>query len=382
MICQDLCRMVRALCKVQYLKKFGRPQRCVGKWWKEAPVQVFLKHVWANPTQFLIKNTSWNIQVLWKVVESRKIFSVNISRSGWQNSVGSECVRDGSCNVLLKDKASHTFVWVKITQNMRICSTLEDDLVICCLKGRICFLSLLIVHDGVRFGSTSCQYSPLSNGCCLCCLKTYYRFGPDVVDRSRYVSFMHRQIRTPPRPTESWFCVKSHLWKTTVTEALVECHQTSSALETQEPPIFLDIFGLLVGILKDFLEQSCCCTSDRDPQQIHKKTRYFCDLVFQTFRFSKQMEPHGTVCWSKSLGDSNQGERFLFEVRNLYSFREFKSPSFAWCGWTFLRGPCFFDSEDPMWVVSDWHFCNMETSLRTVDKEFSGSWGYIDGAGH
>jgi len=60
-----------------------------------------------------------------------------------------------------------------------------------------------------------------------------------------------------------------------------------------------------------------------------------------------------------------------FEVHNLYSFREFKSPSFAWCGWTFLRGPCFFDSEDPMWVVSDRYFRNMETSLRTIDKEFS-----------
>ena len=95
---------------------------------------------------------------------------------------------------------------------------------------------LLIVHDGVIFGSTSCQYSPLSNGCCL---QTDYRFGPDVVDTSCYVSFTHKQIMTPPKPFEACFFVKSHPGNTTVTEALVECHQASSALETQEPPVFV-----------------------------------------------------------------------------------------------------------------------------------------------
>ena len=108
MICQDLCRMVRALCRVQYLKKFGNLSVVLGNGGRKLLCRFFFQTCVASPTQFLMKNMSWNIQVLWKVVESRKKFSVNISRSGWQNSVGSECVRDGSCNVLLKDKASHT----------------------------------------------------------------------------------------------------------------------------------------------------------------------------------------------------------------------------------------------------------------------------------
>lgn len=320
MICQDLCRMVRALCRVQYLKKFGNLSVVLGNGGRKLLCRFFSKHVWQVQHSF-----SWKIcheisKFYGKWLNPERSFRWTFPGPGdkipWDLSVyGMVLVM---CSWKTRQAIQEICGHIRLSQNPSkygyICSTLEDDLLLCDLKGRSCFLSLLIVHDGVRFGSTSCQYSPLSNGCCVCCLKTDCRFGPDVVDRSRYVSFMHRQIRTPPRPTESWFCVKSHPWKTTVTEALVECHQTSSALETQEPPIFLDIFGLLVGILKDFLEQSCCCTSDRDPQQVHKETRYFCDLVFQTFRFSKQMEPHGTVCWSKSLGDSNQGERFLFAV--------------------------------------------------------------------